>query len=581
MTEQNQQIQYQSDTANTYCRILLDILLAKGVKSIFLSPGSRNTPLLIGAGCRPFHRHVITDERTAAFAALGKSMASGEPVALICTSGTALYNYAPAVAEAFYQNIPLIVVSADRPAEWIGQDDSQTLIQPEALDKIVKGSFDIPVGGNNNEDDRNGEWYVNRTVNQACNLALRQRRGPVHINIHLDNPLSDTIPYKPSDRRLIEIEDNLNFPPHVFKRLAGELAHKKVLVTAGFMPPDNTLNRALADFCNLPNVALMCETLSNLHLQGNPYIVDSLLTLMENDGGQFDTSLLVPDIVISIGGALISRKLKEFIRKCKPAEHWTLGDTEPDADCFMSLTRHLEIAPSKFFKGVTKNIRKLKPGTEAIPAYSDIWKGLRDVAMASNERFMTENNNWAELRAFDILMKELPADYNLFLSNGTVVRYAQLFTERIPHASFGNRGVSGIEGTTATAYGTALAYQGPTLLISGDMSFAYDTGVLGLGDMPEGFKIIVINNSGGGIFRFIPSTRCCEQREELFCAPPSLPLSGIAEAYRWDFLKASSSDEFRRILPGFLHSSSNCILEICVDGNESADMLVNYMKRKI
>ena len=581
MSESNQQYSYQSDTANAYCRILLDILLAKGVKNVFLSPGSRNAPLLIGAGCRPFRRHIITDERTAAFAALGFSMASGQPTALICTSGTALYNYAPAVAEAFYQNIPLIVISADRPAEWIGQDDSQTLIQPEALQKVVKGSFDIPVFKGEEESDKNSMWYVNRSVNQACNLALSQRRGPVHINIHLDNPLADTIPYKHSDQRLIEIEDNLIFPPHVFKRLAEHLANKKILVTAGFMPPDNTLNRALAEFCSLPNVTLMCETLSNLHLQGNPYVVDSLLTIMENGNCQADALQIVPDVVISIGGALISRKLKEFIRKCKPSEHWTLGDTEPDADCFLSLTRHLEIVPSKFFKGVTKNIRKLQIDADTIPPYSNVWKELRSAAMASSDRFLIENNNWSELRAFDILMKKLPADYNLFLSNGTVVRYAQLFTERIPHATFGNRGVSGIEGTTATAYGTALAYQGPTLLISGDMSFAYDTGVLGLGEMPERFKIIVINNSGGGIFRFIPSTRNCEQREELFCAPPTLPLSGIAEAYGWNFFKASSSDEFRSILPDFLNSPSNGILEICVDGNASAEMLVNYMKRKI
>ena len=270
---------YGWDTAKTYCRILYDILIEKGVEDIVLSPGSRNAPLLIGAACRPFRRHIITDERTAAFTALGISLAANKPVAIACTSGTALYDYAPAIAEAFYQNIPLIVITADRPLEWIDQDDSQTLIQPGALDKIVKGSYDIPV---EHADDSNEKWYVNRIINEACNLALSGRRGPVHINIRLDNPLTEVIPFTEGHPRIIEYIDNLNLPPHLYKELANQLLGKKILVTAGFMQPDNELNKALSVFSRLPNVALMCETLSNLHLLGDPYSIDTVLSVIEN-----------------------------------------------------------------------------------------------------------------------------------------------------------------------------------------------------------------------------------------------------------------------------------------------------------
>ena len=215
---------YKNDTNKLYCRMLLDILQARGVKTIYLSPGSRNAPLLIGVSCRPFVRRIIPDERTAAFMALGEAMASGKPVALICTSGTALYNYAPAIAEAKYQSIPLIVITADRPTEWINQDDSQTLIQPGVLSNIVKASYDIPVEHQGNPSE---EWYVNRIVNEAFNLAVSQKCGPVHINIHLDNPLTETISYKESINRIIEIDDNQIFSHPHYKEISEELKEKK------------------------------------------------------------------------------------------------------------------------------------------------------------------------------------------------------------------------------------------------------------------------------------------------------------------------------------------------------------------
>lgn len=566
------------DTAKEYCRILYDILLAKGVRHIILSPGSRNAPLLIGAACRPFKRLVISDERTAAFTALGMAMAGKEPVALACTSGSALYNYAPAIAEAFYQNLPLIVITADRPIEWIDQDDSQTLVQPGALEKIVKGSYDIPV---ENPMRREEKWYVNRIVNEACNTSLSGKKGPVHINIRLDNPLTATVPYIPSRPRIIENIDNLDLPPHIYKEMALNLCGKKILLTAGFMQPDNTLNRWVSEFARLPNVAVMCETLSNLHLEGNPYMIDPVLSIIENDHSEEQMRKLTPDVVISVGGALVSRKLKEFIRNNPPAEHWTLGDSRPAADCFMHLSRHIEVKPEKFFKGIYRHISKLD--NNGNKDYSECWRSIRAIAAESHENFIENNGRWSEMSAFRYILNNLPTNFNLFLSNGTSVRYGQLFTDNIPHASYGCRGVSGIDGTTATAAGCALAYKGPTLLVTGDMSMAYDTGVLGLKELPDHFKIIVVNNKGGGIFRFIPATRNYnhKDREELFCAPPELPLLKIAEGYGWKYYKATSMEELEEKYDLFLSLNRKAMLEIVADENISADILIDYMNRSI
>lgn len=567
------------DTDKEYCRILFDILLAKGVRDIVLSPGSRNAPLLIGADCRPFNKRIITDERTAAFVACGLSLAGKKPVALVCTSGTALYNYSPAIAEAYYQHLPLMVITADRPLEWIDQDDSQTLRQPGALDLITKGSYDIPV---QNPDRPEEKWYVNRIINEACNLSLHGRPGPVHINVRLDNPLSGTIPYSASTDetvRVVDYIDNLNLQPHLYKELARELEGKRIMVTAGFMQPDDTLNRALTGFSKLENVALFCETISNIHLSGNPYCIDGVLTAIDNSD-EATLHDLRPDIVISIGGALVSRKLKAFLRKYAPSEHWTLGDISPVSDCLMSLTRHIEVSPAKFFKGITKFLARNSNSCSSVH-YKELWNQYREAAVKSSDDFLDNDNEWSELKAFSYMLSNLPGSFNLFTSNGTSVRYAQLFTTRIPHSSFACRGVSGIDGTTATAAGCAMEYKGPTLLISGDMSMAYDIGVLGLKDIPDRFKIIVINNGGGGIFRFIPTTRNVDEREKLFCAPPHLPLEKISEGYGWKYVAVHSESELEESYIPFLASKNKAIMEIFVDGEKSAQILLNYMDRRL
>lgn len=567
------------DTESPFCREILDILLAKGVKDVVLSPGSRNAPLLIGAACRPFKHHIVPDERTAGFIALGIAANSQRPVALFCTSGTALYNYTPAVAEAMYQAIPLIIVSADRPVEWIDQDDSQTLRQPEALHNIVKASFNIPV-------DRcaDGEmmWYVNRTVNEAINIATSGINGPVHINVQLDNPLTGMKPYVPKSPRLVQIIDDVNLQPHIVKQLASELSNKRVLLTVGFMPPSHLLNKVLDEFSSLPNVWIFAETLSNLHLASRPYEVDSILSWLEENQESSDPELL-PDVVISIGGALVSRKLKEFIRnaaKQKSIEHWTLADTRLSVDCFRSLSRHIDVSPQKFFKGILKHLRK-SAGAHSTPLYSRKWKHLADIACWSASEYIREYaSTWCELTAFHHILNTLPASWNLFSSNGTPVRYAQLFTSRIPHGSYSNRGVSGIDGTSATAAGMAINYKGSTLLITGDISFSYCPEILGLKEIPDRFKIILINNRGGGIFRFLPSTRGIPQREDLFCTDPEIPAQKLAHAYGWEYGHASSITELTEQLDLLFNSPNKRILELSFDPNLSADILAGYFKRK-
>lgn len=579
------------DTATVTARELLDVLNARGVRTFVVSPGSRNTPLLIGLDARDeIKKIIINDERTAAFAALGYSLASREPVALVCTSGTALYNYSPAIAEAYYQHIPLIVITADRPSQWIDQDDSQTLRQHCAMEKIVKRSFDIHSdAGSGSECASNlfpteREWYANRVANEAVTVATSPSQGPVHINIQFADPLNQIEESVTHEVRTVETLRGENMlSTQTLNTLAGRLAGKRVLIVAGYMPPCDALDHAIRKCAGLPNVAVMCETISNLHLGEENYMIDSLLTHVSEE----ELDELRPDVCISIGGALVSRLLKDFLRRCDRMEHWTVTETEIPADCMQRLAVHVDADPVGFFNGIADasaricskekqaagNGDRIMPGVA--PGYGDTVRKIRQKVAAQCDQFL-RNAGWTELKALDMLFRRLPADFNLFLSNGTCVRYAQLLTRDAPHASYCNRGVSGIDGGNATALGVAIAYGSTTLLLTGDMSFSYCPEILHLVDDDADLRIVVINNSGGGIFRFIKTTRDLPMREEYFCSSPELQLKGLATAYGWNYLKAEDEVQLEAALDVLLNDRRT-ILEICADAEESARTLIKYL----
>lgn len=573
------------DTAKTNCRVLLDVFTAQGLRNAVVSPGSRNAPLLMAIAARSeIKSRVITDERAAAFVALGMALASNRPVMLCCTSGTALLNYAPAVAEAYYRHVPLIVVSADRPVRWIDQNDSQTIRQPGVLQNIVKKSLDIPASDGERVECGNPafgseyEWYVNRMANEAWIAATSGIPGPVHVNVQIDAPIGETTgtdgtSASASVRKIKTLEGPKTLTPAQYRELAGTVAGRKILVVAGFMSPDSRLNKALAEFLQLPQTAICAEPLSNLHLAGHPDACVTDLALAADE----DTLLsLRPDLIISIGGAVVSSRLKTFLRSCPDAECWTLGDTDPGVDCYQSLTLHIDADPALFFRGFASIIKWMKghgmyPDENSASGYSAAWRDARQEAIKRAEAYI-DTAPWSELKAMNILLNAVPRKFNLFFSNGTAVRYACLGLAPMPHACWCNRGVSGIEGGNATAIGTAVCHAGPTMLITGDMSFSYAPEIMGLDLAPDDFKIVVLNNGGGGIFRCIGATSALPIREEMLCAPRALPLEGLCRAYGWNYLRADSEASLNASLPS-LFAPGRLLLEITVDPTLSAKAL--------
>lgn len=574
-------------TDKSSCNILIEVLKSHNVKNIILSPGSRNAPLIIAAARESyFKKTIIIDERSAAFVAIGMCASNygEEAVALICTSGSALLNYAPAIAEAYYRNLPIIIISADRPTEWIDQDDSQTLRQYEALSNYVKKSYNIPA----NCDTDNLRWYVNRIVNDAIITSTTQRKAPVHINIQLDEPLNNFIDItKLAPQRIINSPNIFHkIDENIFKcNIINKLKNKHVLIIAGFQnfckknwvnlngvsgssPLENILK-------NNNNFVLLTESLANINCELSIDNIDRNLSILSIE----DKQNIKPDIVITFGGALVSRHIKQFLREIKPSEHWHIGITDNTIDCFQSLTMRIEMYPNEFFEQLSQYNNISNSIQSNHYSYKYIWENLAKMAKKSHENYIN-NCNWSDLKAFSIIIPQLKG--NLHLSNGTPIRYQQLFDKNKHIISVNcNRGVSGIDGCTSTAIGHALISNDPTILITGDLSAQYDISALTINKIPSNFKMIVMCNGGGGIFRFIKSTSDLPELEEYFVINNNLPLKELATGYNFSFYSATNEDELIKQLPQFLSQNNNpAILTIYTPAKENALILKEYFNRK-
>ncbi len=554
------------------CRILSDLLTLHGVEEVVISPGSRNTPLILAIDANTaIRKRVVIDERIAGFVALGLALSSGRTVGLVCTSGSALLNYSPAIAEAYYQGVPLVVISADRPMQWIDQDDSQTIRQFEALGNFVKKSYDLP------EFDDNVEmtWYANRVINDALLTCNEGRKGPVHINVQLNQPLSERIAIVEKNERVVRsLRLNREIDVEEMKILADMFNKKKVLIVGGFNRQDDELAAVINRLSECKNIVVLTETISNVVGEKIISTIDKVIAPLSEE----ELSELRADIVITFGGALVSRYVKQFLRTHHPERHFSIGYNHTTVDCFKALTDKVELSAREFFGQLEQYLRTKTPEMD----YYHNWQPFVIRSAETHDKFISECP-WSDLKAFSIIRNAVSGGqrHHLVLSNGTPIRYHQLFDNFGKGYCYCNRGVSGIDGCTSTAIGIANGLDDAgTLLISGDMSFSYDIGALSLDFIPDNFKIIVINNSGGGIFRFISSTASLPQLDKYFAVKPQLPLQKLAEAYNFKYYKANNENELISCMSDFLCTTTKSILEVVTPPEVSGELLRQYMNRK-
>lgn len=555
-----------SDKEGIY--ILIEILVKKGIKKVVLSPGSRNAPLLMAfARDRRIEHYVVLDERSAAFMALGMAQQSGEAVAIACTSGTAPLNYGPAIAEAYYQRLPLIVITADRPQEWIDQDDSQTIRQNGLFANIVKASWQLPAEPRDEEE----RWYTNRLVNEAVNCALKGRRGPVHINVPLREPLYGQRVYS---EELVRTVDFLEAVPTLSSEMWATVAERfqtcrKIMILAGFHLPDSRLKQSLSKLAALEQVVVLSETPANLEGDRHIATIDRVLaTVKEEEKADF-----APDLLITFGGPLISRHIKVFLRQNRPSEHWSIDCSECPADTFRGLTTHVCLEAADFFTVLSERVK----GRES--DYAVRWQQKKEVAAFRHDEF-SRLAGWCDWKAFSLIFPAIPAGTALQLANSTPVRYAQLFACPQLLRVDSNRGTSGIDGSTSTAVGASVLNVGMTLLITGDMSFLYDSNALWNQYIPARLRIIVMVNGGGGIFRFIAGPSELEELEECFEMAQKVDVEGFARLHRFRYFYASDGDALVKVLPEFFAESEwPAILAVETPGRENAEWLKAYFRK--
>ncbi|MGM9803995.1 MAG: 2-succinyl-5-enolpyruvyl-6-hydroxy-3-cyclohexene-1-carboxylic-acid synthase, partial [Muribaculaceae bacterium] len=541
------------NTIHKACEELAALLVAHGTKHAVLSPGSRNAPLIIAlARENRIKKTVIVDERSASFVALGLAQQTGEPVALICTSGSALLNFAPAVAEAYYAHLPLIVISADRPEAWIDQNDSQTMRQPLALQQIVKHHCSLPSMPHNQEE----MWWINRSLNEAIIAAKTQPCAPAHINIYTSKPLYqlteasstprviETTPATPS----INAQDALALRQEVH-------SSDKVLIVCGFMRPSEKLNRAIAQLAQCPNIAVISEHLANVHAPGIVTQPDVALAAASNQMKE----TLSPNIIIYTGGALVSQSLKQFLRQyAGNAQQWRVGIDRNIIDTMQHLTRSIAVTPLTLFSTLCP-----QPQQHSTNNYGALWQDLQNQAWHKAEQLI-EQAPWCAMKAIRTVLNTASSPCCLQLSNGLTVRYAMALPQ-LAHADYWcNRGVSGIDGSTSTALGAMIAQQEsrPTLLITGDMSLAYDINGLTSAYNSHMLKIVVICNDGGSIFRFIDGPHELPEFEQYFQVKRTLPIEKYAHAFGYTYFSASSMPQLQQQLPLFFGAQTPALLAL-------------------
>ena len=538
---------------------LVALLKAHGIRKVVLCPGSRNIPIVQTLANIPdFTCYPMTDERSAGFFALGLALHGGTPAAVCCTSGTALLNLHPAVAEAFYQQVPLVVISADRPAAWIGQMDGQTLPQPGVFGSLVKKSVDLP-----EVDSEESEWYCNRLINEALLELNHHGKGPVHINVPISEPFFKLPVTELPEVRVITRYQGLSVYDKDYQPLIDRLnRYQRRMAVVGQMNLIYLFDKRYTKML-YKHFAWFTENISNQTVPGVPIRnIEPLLCSMN-----FETQQKMrPELLITYGGHIISKRLKKFLRRHPPVEHWHIAPDGEVVDLYGSLTTVIEMDPFEF-------LEKIAPMMEnRTPEYPRQWEAL-------SKAIPQAQFDYSEMSAIGAVIKNLPAPCSLHLANSSVVRYAQLFDIPANVEILSNRGTNGIEGSLSTALGYATASDKLNYLFIGDLSFFYDMNALWNSNYGANIRILLLNNEGGEIFHALPGLELHENARRFVTATHCTTAKAWAEDRGFEYLSARNSEEVNAAVTVFTQASVTnrpMLLEVFTDKNLDIEMLKEY-----
>lgn len=548
---------------------MAEICYRQGIRHVVISPGSRSAALTLAfARHGGFQAHVCIDERAAGFIALGMAQQIDSPVVLICTSGSAAYNFAPAVSEAFFQQIPLLVLTADRPKEWQHQYDGQTIYQTGIFGQHVKRSFEISPDYQHSDV----QWAINRITNEAVNLASIAPNGPVHINVPIREPFYPGLEedFRASDdvRVIKRSQKDTIWPQGMWEELLDEWENApKILIAGGQNKPDPALSAILQRIAEEWQIPVLGDCIANL--SGGEVIRHHDLFL-----GTRDAENLHPDLLITFGMSFLSKEFKLFIRKNPPKWHWHIGEDAFLADPFQSVTRDIPGNPAllleRLFEKLDYQSFVENSDLSHDTSFQDWWLKSERNARQKKHETLRNLSVFSDLSLLDSIFKYVNNIFQLHIANSMSVRYANvLATENDWSGVFANRGTSGIDGCVSTAIGAASVNEKPTLLIVGDVAFLYDRNGLLTNNLPQNLKIVVLNNAGGNIFRMIDGPGSLPELETFFETRHSFSAQRTCEDSGIAYFRVSGNEGLENSIKTFLDFDGIALLEGFTDPVEN------------
>lgn len=550
---------------NILAQSITDLCFKKNIKNIVISPGSRNAPLTLGFNLNPYFKtYSIVDERAAAFFALGIAQQIKFPVILVCTSGSALLNYYPAISEAYYSNIPLVILSADRPEKLLNIGDGQTINQKNVFNKNIGYSENL---------NQNDNYFLNlfglrdnnqEKINKALNFSI-EKQSPVHINIPFSEPLYEiTNSLSVDSINKIPRLNNQNVKKVSSFRNKWQNSIKKIILI-GVSSPDLLSEKSIDLLAGDSSLLVLTENTSNVYHPSFCNKIDQLIAPLTNN----ELKEFRPEILITIGGMIISKKIKAILRDNKPNEHWHIG-THDANDTFFCLTKHFKTSPNNIISKLYENFND--NGSD----FYNKWDLVISKRKEKHKEYLS-NLIYCDFKVFDYVLNSIPSKSMLQVSNSSAIRYTQLFDLDSSINVFCNRGTSGIDGSTSTAVGAASVFKGNTVFITGDLSFFYDSNALWNNFIPSNFRVILINNKGGGIFKILTKDNNTELFKKFFETKHDLYAKDLCNMYGFEYFISNDEDTLKNVLNDFYNESEKPrLLEVITDNDYNQDYLLNY-----
>jgi len=550
--------------------LVIEELVRCGVTTLCISPGSRSAPLVIAAAenTRAFTL-VHTDERGAAFYAMGYAKATGRPAALICTSGTAVANYFPAVIEASQSAVPLLILSSDRPVELRDTRSPQTINQVNIFGDYLRWHFDLPA-----PDTAVSPSFLLTTVDQAVYRAVSRPAGPVQINCQFREPLIsdrekgywDTYlsvldPWQKTGRPFTTYAKSESIPSTEEVARIWEIIgrSKNGVLIAGQLSAgtDKEAIIRLASELGWPLLAdinsgirFACSASGSAH---NVVAHYDLYLRMEKFRKKFS-----PDLILHLGAMPVSKSLNQYVEESH-AEYVVVNAHPFRQDPMSRVTQRIEANPARFALQLSERIQKIPSGL------TDIFCKAEEISRTVIRDSVLPLDDISEWAVSHIIFESVAEDSGIYLSNSLPVREADAFAA-CSHKRLAvgcNRGANGIDGTIASAIGFAAGLNRPTTLLIGDLAVLHDINSLALIKKIEvPVTIVLVNNDGGGIFSFLPVAKLTEYFERYFVTPHGLKFKKAAELFRLPYESPESLSSFRMAYQRAIDSGTSSIIEV-------------------